>query len=307
MDRNDLNLYDIDMSQSPLFQGETVSASRVLYTPSSFAKENLFYLQETGRLTAEKVHTSRRDYLDSCLFLLVESGSGTVTCEQTDYELHAGDAIFLDCRTPYSHQSSSDLWTLRWVHFSGSAMNAIYRKFRERSGSPFLHVKEPAAYDARFAHLLEVSRSDSYVRDMELHETLSALLTMIMKDCWKEPDSAESGTLSRLVPIRDYLQEHCTEPITLDALSSRFYINKYYLTRIFRMHYGTTILDYLLELRINRAKQLLRFTDETLQTISAECGFSDQAYFSRRFKNAEGISPSAFRRQWGQSGRSAGS
>ena len=60
-----------------LFHGNLVTTSRILYTPSTFAKTSLLHLQEIGSLQAQKPHTSRRENLSSYLFFLVLSGYGT--------------------------------------------------------------------------------------------------------------------------------------------------------------------------------------------------------------------------------------
>lgn len=72
--------------------------------------------------------------------------------------------------------------------------------------------------------------------------------------------------------IRSYLDENYTKKITLDQLSERYFINKYYLTRIFREQFGVSINNYILEKRITHAKQLLRFTDQTVEEIGEACG-----------------------------------
>ena len=77
-----------------------------------------------------------------------------------------------------------------------------------------------------------------------------------------------------------------------------FYINKFYLTRIFKEKFGVTLNNYLLQIRITHAKQLLRFTDKTVETIGVECGMGSVHYFSRMFKKIEGISPSEYRKIW---------
>lgn len=288
------------MSEHAFFQGETVNSSRILYTSSSFAKESLFFLQETGSLTARQPHRNQRTYLDSYLFLCVTSGSGAVISNGQRYELSAGDAALIDCHLPYSHQSSDDLWSLSWVHFNGSTMDVIYQKFVERCGGI---VFQPSQWDvcrSLLNQIYETAGSQSYVRDMEIHESLSSLLTMIMRDCWNETESSihVHNSIKPIQEIHDYLREHCTEKVSLDELSSMFFINKYYLTRLFRQQYGLTISDYILEQRITVAKQKLRFTRDSIEEISQECGFYDLAYFSRKFKKAEGITPSAFRKQW---------
>ena len=63
---------------SPMFDGELVHSSRILYTPSPFARTNLLHLQEVGSLQARRPHASARQGLASYLVFLVESGSGTL-------------------------------------------------------------------------------------------------------------------------------------------------------------------------------------------------------------------------------------
>ncbi|MBR2761815.1 MAG: helix-turn-helix domain-containing protein [Solobacterium sp.] len=286
------------MSENLLFQGETVHSQRILYTPSPFAKNNLFYLQETGSLRAAKVHKSARSWLDSYLFLLITEGSGTVVSGNSACSLKQGDCVFLDCHIPYWHESSEDLWSLRWVHFSGTTMPSIYRKFMERSGSCRFSAADVSRCTFLLDTLFALGNSESYVRDMELHETLSGLLTMIMKDCWSDTNNPRSHSLHNLEAVVTWLHEHYTEKISLDELSERFFINKYYLTRLFKRQYGMTISDFILELRIRRSKELLRFSGESMEAIAEQCGFYDLAYFSRKFKKTEGTSPSVYRRQW---------
>ena len=291
MDGFDFYLYYIDMKETALFQGNTVSSKRILYTPSAFARDNLFFLQETGTLQAKLPHMNKRHYLDSFLFLIVVSGSGTIEYEGNVYWMKKGDCAFIDCHSSYSQKSSEDLWTLKWVHFNGNTMHAIYKKFLERSGCHIYHCDNISQYCSSIDRLLVIAESESHVRDMEIHENLSLLLTMTMKDCWKESSSLSSlSSRKSLQSLQSYLQQHFREKISLDTLSEQFFINKYYLTRLFKEQFGKTISEYILELRINQAKTDLRFTNQPIEQIAHNCGFFDIAYFSRKFKKAEGIS-----------------
>ena len=66
------------------------------------------------------------------------------------------------------------------------------------------------------------------------------------------------------------------------------------IVAFFREQFGVSINAYLLSLRITHAKQLLRFTDFTIEKIGIQCGMKDANYFSRMFKKVEGISPGHF-------------
>ena len=75
-------------------------------------------------------------------------------------------------------------------------------------------------------------------------------------------------------------------------------LTEIYLTRIFKEQYGITINNYIQQQRITLAKQLLRFSDLTIDKIGIECGMNDANYFSRMFKQMEGISPGNYRKTW---------
>ena len=284
---------------TPLFDGKLVHSCRIIYTPSPFARASLVHLQEVGRLQARSPHASVRQGLSSYLFFIVEHGSGTLEYDGTTRALHAGDCAFLDCRRPYRHYTGDDLWALRWVHFYGPNMAAIYKKYQERGGEPSFHAENAAAYTELLDTLYGLADSDNYVRDMQICEKLMALLTLLMQESW-HPDTARSTGTKRqnLQEIKEYLDEHFAEKITLDVLAERFYINKFYLTRVFKEQFGQSVTNYLVQLRITQAKRLLRFSDKNIETIAQECGMTDANYFSRMFKKVEGVTPGEYRRQW---------
>lgn len=281
-----------------LFQDTPITRQRILYTPSDFAKGSLTYLQEIGQLHAQTTHISKRENLASYLFFVVLSGSGTLKYDGEIYQLTPGDCIFIDCQKSYSHETSEDLWQLKWIHFYGSNMPSIYDKYVERGGQPVFRPNNPTTFLEVWNHIYETAASTDYIRDMRINEGLNSLLTLLMAESWSG-DSASSGSKTEiLVEIKKYLDEHYPDRITLDDLSEKFYINKFYLTRIFKKQFGVTLNDYLLQTRITHAKQLLRFTDKTVEAIGIECGMGTVHYFSRMFKRVEGIAPSEYRRMW---------
>lgn len=285
-----------------LFHGNMVSSNRILYTPSQFAKSSLIHLQEVGTLQAKRQHTSSRQGLSSYLFFLIESGAGTLSYEGQDHPLRAGDCVFIDCRTAYSHTTSTALWKLKWVHFQGTNMDQIYHKYVERGGQPVFHPDKISPYIDLTDHLYQIASSDDYLKDMKIYEQLTGLLTLLLKESWN-PDKRlheTSGKKKNLQEIKDFLETHYAEKVTLDMLASEFYINKFYLTRIFKEQYGTTLTNYLLELRITHAKHLLRFTDQPIEQIGESVGMKDANYFSRIFKKIEGETPGMYRRTWSQ-------
>lgn len=282
-----------------LFHGNLVNSNRIIYTPSSFAKDSLLHLQETGQLQAREPHTSRRENLLSYLFFVVLDGSGTLTYDGQEYPLHKGDCVFLDCRKPYSHRSSENLWTLKWVHFYGPSMLNIYDKYLQRGGMPCFHSLRAEEYSRLLEELFSITSSENYVKDMQINEKLSALLTILMQESW-HPDTNSSHAAGKrnLREIKDYINLHYAQKITLDDLAQQFFINKFYLTRLFKEQFGISVNSYLLQVRTTQAKQLLRFTDLSIEQVGQKCGMNDANYFSRMFKKVEGVTPGEYRKRW---------
>lgn len=281
-----------------LFHGEIVESKRILYTPSRFARTNLIHLQEIGELTAHQPHTSRRENLSSFLFFLVCSGSGVLTYGSQNYSLRQGDCVFLDCKKAYAHSTAEDLWVLKWVHFYGPNVKNIYEKYTERGGQPFFHPKNREAFEGLLGEIYAAAESAAYLRDMKIMEKLTSLLVLLMEESWHPENRKEVSKRQNLQAVKEYLDQHFAEVISLDQLAELFFINKFYLTRIFKEQFGVSVNHYLLEVRITHAKQLLRFTDMTVEAVGAECGMKDANYFSRLFKKMEGISPGEFRKMW---------
>lgn len=289
-----------------LFDGTFVKTNRIIYTPSDFAKANLIHLQEVGELEAQKPHTSRRKNLSSYLFFLVEEGEGSLEYSGKTYSLKQGDCVYVDCHKAYAHSCAETLWKLKWVHFYGPNMGGIYNKYVERGGRPVLTPAEPERYRKLLDEIYAIAASDAYIKDMQIFEKLTALLTILMEQSWNsEKDGVQevsthkgTGKKQNLQALKEYLDENYASKITLDMLAERFYINKFYLTRIFKEQFGESVTGYLLQVRITRAKQSLRFTDKPIEEIAHECGMHDANYFSRMFKKVEGVTPGEFRRMW---------
>ncbi len=287
------------MENEALFTNvSSVQSSRIIYTPSDFARTSLLHLQEIGSLKALRPHASSRENLISCLCFVVLEGCGELLYNKKKYALTAGDVVFIDCHKPYSHRTGRELWALQWCHFYGPELPAVYHKYLERGGQPVFHPEDVSGIKQLLTGLYTIADSADYLRDMRINQELSRLLTLFMSYSWHPENRVVSKKRMELNAVREYLDEHFKERIVLDDLARIFYIDKYYLTKIFKEAYGVTITAYVLSVRITRAKSLLRFTDMSIEEVGAASGMSDANYFARSFKKMEGMTPGEYRRLW---------
>ena len=303
----------------------SVQSSRILYTPSPFARTSLLHLQEVGSLSAIRPHTSKREKLQSYLCFMVEDGEGELVYEGKKYELRSGDVVFIDCRKAYSHSTgmnpNAGLWSLRWCHFYGPSMPAIYAKYCERGGLPVIRGADVSVdlargadmgrrddvscgadvsqYAAILTDIYTLASSSDYIRDMRINGKLNDLLTLLMESSWHREAHTNAPKKMEISRVKSFLDEqHYEEKLSLESVASHFFIDKHYLARLFKEQYGVTLVTYLQQVRITHAKRMLRFTDKSIEEIGLECGIGELNYFSRVFKKLEGVSPSEFRRVW---------
>ena len=95
--------------------------------------------------------------------------------------------------------------------------------------------------------------------------------------------------------VQSYMQAHLDEDLSLKLVSDLFYLNASYLSRLFREKTGMTFSDYLADIRIARAKDLLITTSDSIISISQKVGYKEANSFSRLFKKCTGMSPQKFR------------
>jgi len=93
-----------------------------------------------------------------------------------------------------------------------------------------------------------------------------------------------------------YIEKNYTSDISIEKIAAELYINPDYLGRIFKKHIGCSMTQYKNRLRITAAKRMLMSTASNIDEIAFETGFSDRFYFSRIFKEIEGITPNEYRR-----------
>lgn len=93
-----------------------------------------------------------------------------------------------------------------------------------------------------------------------------------------------------------YLQEHYNETVRLEDVAARVGFNSAYFSTLFKKETGKTLSEYLIELRISRARNLLTDTDEPVSDISEQAGYTDLKYFSKIFKRKTGLTPSEYRK-----------
>lgn len=131
------------------------------------------------------------------------------------------------------------------------------------------------------------------VNPVELEESIVKLVRELQEE---NGDIAE-GLPDTFRRILEEIDRHYTENIQLSKLAEQFYCSSTYLSRMFKKYIGMNYVDYITKKRVERAKELLKRQDMSIDDIMTAVGWQDPKHFRAVFKKQEGISPSEYRRR----------
>jgi len=97
--------------------------------------------------------------------------------------------------------------------------------------------------------------------------------------------------------IIKYIGDNFTTLNTLEDITEKFFITKFYLCRLFKKYTGISVISYINARKVTMACELLTDTKLNVEAIALKCGFNSSMYFCRIFKSIKGISPLQYRKK----------
>ncbi|WP_164716585.1 response regulator [Paenibacillus whitsoniae] len=153
-------------------------------------------------------------------------------------------------------------------------------------------------------HLLtpEKEEEEAWTLDRLLKlETMAELKTFVSDYlyricCWIQ--EKRSGRTSNVIEqIQKFISEHYAKNLTIAEIAASVYLSQTYVSLLFKQETGETIYEYLMKVRISKAKELLRDPRIKFYEVCELVGYTDPSYFSKLFKKITGLTPSAYRDQ----------
>ena len=145
--------------------------------------------------------------------------------------------------------------------------------------------------------IIRICNSGDRMKNVFADLNLKELLIRLVQSQHLQQVALESSTdnnKSRLHFVLNYIHEHLSEKIAVDALSRKAYVSRNIFFKWFKEQFGVTPLDYINKERVKMAKAMMTTNSDSIHTVSIRCGFSDVNYFIRVFKKIEGITPGCY-------------
>ena len=251
---------------------------------------------------------------DELEILVVETGTARVAVNGTDYMVKQGEGFFINTGALHGvWREGTEPCYLQSVVFhprlvGGSVDSILWQKYLEpllsdpcRPCVQFTSGQEwekTAAKAIRDAWQSCVSEAEGFV--FEVRERLSRLIFLLTKNCPKAEKRPSEKALrdgERIKVMLQYIQEHYDGELTLAKIAESAAVSENECLRCFRSMIGSTPIQYVKQVRIQKAAELLVSTNRRISEIGAECGFQEMSYFAKTFRELKGCTPSEYRRQ----------
>ena len=277
-----------------LCQNETgvLSGSEIFFNTVGTSTRRLFYyVNFCGHYYCERGYKIRRNYVNNLLLMLVDNGSMRLEYRGKHYTAKAGDIVLMDCTFP-QYYDTADYAEFYWMHISG--LNAF--ELCEYLTNVHDGIVHRTPNNEKAADLLRLIVSqyanNQPVGDAEQSRLLYNILCYIMPSVQVYAQADKDSPVQRVI---QYIHAHLGEDLNLKQLAAQVYLSPSHLIRLFREETQHSPHEYIVLLRMDRAKYLLKTTSIPIKAIAFEVGYRSEASFSGAFTDRIGISPRKFR------------
>lgn len=210
--------------------------------------------------------------------------------------------FILPAESPHSYGSSiKSPWYIYWAHFKGSKANYIYNQLKKITQLPInkqSRIQERIDLFDEIINTLEQNLHTEAISYANL--TFNHLIgTFLYVDVFRKAKYTTSDTKNPIIISLaiHFMSENMANKLTLKDLSTQLGYSESYIYRVFIKETNYAPITYFLHMKINRACQLLQFSQLKIGQIALILGFEDQYYFSRLFKKVTGKSPMQYKKQ----------
>lgn len=231
-------------------------------------------------------------------FIYCKSGEGSVTVSGIEHDMSRGRACIVKPGENHSLTQKNGMHLIEMKFFISDELLdkrvkllPTYLKLEDNEDVSFRVQRLADKWNKRRIYNIESEASEAFLifADILWQYGVDSDFSATMAH-----GASESSNIA-FYKVIDYIERHYKEPITLDDLCRVVHFAKSHLTQRFKEKWGIPPIQYVNFVRIEKAKILLKNTDESITDIAKSVGFASIHYFSRHFKQKENLSPGEYR------------
>ena len=223
--------------------------------------------------------------------IYLEEGSGEYTINKKTFPLKK-DMLFVGFpNCPISYRADPGvMWSIRWVCIGSDMLSFLFRSMGITPDSPVMLPKQPKAVRNTLTELFDATAVDTVNSNISCMRLVYSLLSLMTEDGQR----LETGQDYIDNAIR-FMKHSYDKNIRIDDVAAYVNLERGYFSKLFQKRIGISPRKWLIAFRMEKASLLLHTTDLTIGEIALSVGYDDQLYFSRLFRAAYGVTPTAHR------------
>lgn len=223
-------------------------------------------------------------------FVFVNKGTA-VTCDsnQIHFGKHDLFVMFPDKRI---HYKALEPWSIHWIGLYGDTVHDFVKALGITPENPITHISLYNELNDIMERIYLSANDISLSSKLFVTGLIYEFFSILVQN--SNLDAKKINSVKTALRIIDY---NYSSPISIEQIANRLSLNTSYFSRIFTGQVGASPKQYLLNKRMERAKELLTVTNASIFEISNSVGYEDQFYFCRIFKKYTGLSPIEYRKK----------
>ncbi len=258
--------------------------------------------------TIDQLHI-KNHYHNTYELIFITEGRAGIKINSKNYEAGPGSLIFLNHLESHEVEALQSPYKRYYLLIKPQFFQTVAEDrrlgsiFKNRPDS-FRHVlslkdDERGAIASLFMQIKQELDSDLEFKTDGAASLVKLLLIRLYRTHPQSFPSTDATRSTNVVhQIQKYIDENYLEPITLKTVSEVFFIDMYYLSRLFKKICGFSFKEYLILQRLSAAKELLVNGDKSITQVCSDSGFCNVNHFIRIFKQNEGTSPCQYRKKY---------
>lgn len=260
-------------------------------SPSNIAKSIFYYINSVGHFYCDKNYKVSRESFDSFLIMYVVKGEGILTINNKSRIVKERDVMLVNCHEPHIYKTDTFFETL-WMHFDSSVILDYYNLIKQDN----THVvfSTSSLIPDYLKSIINLFKEGQIINEPLISCDIQRILAELF-NLSNGNHTRTSVSQSSINSSINYIKDNFKNKLSLDDIAANISMSPFHFSRIFKKETGYSPYEYIIIIRLNHAKSLLKTTNMLIKEIAFECGFNSESNFIIAFKKHTNMSPKQFR------------
>ncbi len=260
--------------------------SKMFFYSNTQNKDIFFYPLSTGHFYCNSDYSVQRNSFDSILITHIIRGSFSFLVNGKELTVKTGETAVIDCFNPHTYYTN-DSFEAYWIHINGSNIKALFTELINRFGNIIGFDNE---IEIQIKDIYNLIKNNESISESNMSLKIYSLITSLFNA--NENKICNNTVVQTAIK---FMNKNYQNRLTIENIAKHINMSSSQFSRQFKKQTGKSPYDYLLGIRLTKAKELLKNTSLPISEISYRTGFANESNFIYFFKKQEGISPLKFR------------